>query len=398
MDEEIILSTQCACIVNEEIWIFSNYINALFRFDLTNNSIEYIMSFENEDVLEAGLYTKAIFHKGKIIFIPCVAENIAVFTIKSRSVKYISLKNKRMNTPFNAVICNDEKILLYPICYSKIAYVFNLQKEVVEDIFLDFGIIEQYLPPNESKTIFYGEAFLDNKAYFSIYGSDKYISFNLKSYEIEIYHTNKDLFIVKNNKDRLIFLSLTADSILLKTKKYEDKIFYLPYTVKKEIFHNGNNMAYGQFYILLDGRYACVPIYGNPLVFVENGELEKIEVDWSKINIKNSTDQPVVVLLENNSHIFLLPYQGDTMISINKDDKVLAYHKMSILYNDYEKILKKYEFDKTSIKFLNEKKFFLGVFLDVISDLKREAEEVKKEKLNYISCGKKIHNEIIKCE
>jgi hypothetical protein len=339
--ENISLSTQCVCIENNNAWIFSDNYNALFRMDLCTHKIEYITSFMKENFFGSSLYTKAIYYKEKIVFVPCCANNIAVFDLRTENVRYIPLEKNKKDIPFNT-ITYDDQVLMYPTLYSRRAYEFNFITEKLRVISLDFGRYDNKLFQHTLNILFCGEAYREGVAYFAIYGTNVFIKFYIETGCIDFCKMQSKELLYKAyiwNKN-IVFLTLDGTKFIIKSDV--EKVRPLIYSAKKNVFSNGNFMPYTQFVAIDTQNFTFVPVQGNELPIFSLGIENLIEICWDKIKTIRPGPQPFVVIQKNGENLYFFPYQSATMIVLDLSTKNIQYVDCYIRQSVYENIIRKY--------------------------------------------------------
>lgn len=83
----------CGVEYEGKIYIASAQNNDLYEYDCSTNELRFITFFEKEKDMEY-LYRTCILYKEKAWFIPHLAENIAVFDLKTFTIDYIPLNYK----------------------------------------------------------------------------------------------------------------------------------------------------------------------------------------------------------------------------------------------------------------------------------------------------------------
>lgn len=396
MEKSLILTTQCVSIDENNIaWIFSNDFNALFRLNLETNEQRYVKSFDEEEFYCASLYTDCVRYKNKLAFIPCCAKKLAIFDTESGEVNYIEIRDETYIVYFNTVPIDEQKTLLFPIVYSSKAYMLDLEKEKVEVIPLDYGNYEKQFSCYRDRPLAAGNAFLNNRAYFAVYGTDKYIAFDIYTHKIEIFEQldNERMFVVTTNEKKLDFLFMGGDAIRRISEDGRDISKISLYAAeKKDLFSNENFMSYAIVYPISKDEYLGIPFWNDPLCIATKENYELIYLEWNKINPVKGGVQPFVVTKRCGNDILMFPYQSDTLVKIKLDTREIFYYQLQVSIQDYVHIM--YEMHiclKDNL--LHESDLSLKMYLKWISG---RSGENNVEEQNEQLVGKLIHETIIK--
>lgn len=135
--KDIGLITECACITENNIWYFEYDINALIRYDISLKKGEFVGFVPWEEITGKRLYREIYYYKDKLILIPYMAKNIAIYYIKDGTfVKNCSKINAA------ATCIKDENIYLLPRdnMYGNGLFRYNIDSDILEKI-IDFSEI-----------------------------------------------------------------------------------------------------------------------------------------------------------------------------------------------------------------------------------------------------------------
>lgn len=390
------LTTQCVYVDdNNTAWFFSNEFNGLFKFNFETSEIKYIRSFEEEEFFCSSLYTDCFNYKEKLVFIPCCAKKIAIFNFKTYKVKYIPIRDEDYIVYFNTVTISENKLLLFPVVYSLSAYILNLETEELEIIKLDYGNYDDKFSKYKERPLMCGKAIIGNVAYFVIYGTDKYMSFDIERKKIEILtqFNQKKMHLVRGNGDKLDFLNIEGNEIQRLSNKGEYiNTIHLHSCKNTYLFSDGYSMSYGVIYPLSEYEYIAIPFSKNPICIAKKEGYKLINLEWSKIDIINNGLQPFVIAKKYRHNIVIFPYQSDSLIEIDTKTHEVLYYKLQIELDSYINIIKKLEFylKKTPIY---ENNLSLKLYLRTINKNYENSCAVKEV---MPSNGELIHEMIIK--
>lgn len=96
MSLKIKIPFSCGVEYKDRIYLSALDRNELFQYDLENNEMQYIVSFEKEDDKEY-LYRTAILYQNEAWFIPNQADNIAIVNLDTYEIQYIPLQYNWIN-------------------------------------------------------------------------------------------------------------------------------------------------------------------------------------------------------------------------------------------------------------------------------------------------------------
>lgn len=361
------ISTQCACLDDDgNAWIFSNEVNALFFMKFNDNFLKYITSFEQEEELGTGLYTDAIWFRGKIFFIPCQARNIAVYDTENSSVKYIPLEQSGIC--YNVVSAMKNTLLLYPAVYSKDIYLLDLESECYDHFFADYGEQEEFI----KRKVLRGKAYCKGKAHFVIDKTNRYVSFDLETRAIEINETSRNDLLFQVASDEQYLYMMRADGCAYDV--YDENVYISTCYLDEQSKIDSNdfkfdNMKYVINTIVNENIVVSIPMKKQAVCVLEAGKLRKIKLDDTKIENYIDELQPLYVCKHYENKLILFPYHGKTIVYIDlKTDRVI-YKAMDgdvSLYNLYKIMGEKFLFDSDRTWVADEKRISLNEFLNCV--------------------------------
>lgn len=385
MNHIIPITTQCACLDDEgNAWIFTEDFNGLFFLDTSSYKMKFVTTFEKEEILCSTLYNETIWYHNKIFCFPVYAKSIAVYDVQFKRVRYIYLQGRRDIEYYNVVQFSSKKVLLFPILFGKTAYIFDLEKETYEHIELDYGKNEEYLQDK----ILRGLAFCNEKAYFAIGQTNRFLVYdtNVHSIEVQVLSKSENIFsAVSDGKFIYVLLENGCECDIYDMEGYRSS-----YGLHEREYNDNTckieDMKYIFNAILGDNLIASIPMKNSPLCLLQDGILRKVELDWNKIAGYKSDIQPFAVCKKINSQLLLFPYHAKTLVSVKLDTMETAYVNLGLSVSEYVDIYgKEIKKKMSSQKVIEEKSVPLNVFFDEISEEKSNNEVFnKKEVGSYI--------------
>ena len=374
------LKTQCACIVNDTAWIFSNEYNALFSWRLDSYKVEYVCSFEEEVLLASSLYTKMISYRNKIILIPCLAEslshNLVIYDWLNEKTKYIPMPFSEKAVYFNAVK-KGNRVLIFPVVYSSQAYLLDIEEESLDEINLDYGEYDNRFK-EITGPLFCGTVWQDGVALYGIYGTHDILKLQMNDYKlfVEPQISSYGLYLLTQQGERVYGLDVHGQHIINIANGQENSDFTLPYKEKGNIFKNGNDMAYSQNVPLKNGGWLMIPVRGNDVLKVDSyGDIDRIAVNWYEIKCRHD-EQAVATVQEYKNYIYAFPYQGNCIWKINVASKEIEYISCKVDGEILENLTIKH-WSKSARRLVNEKEMELGIYFKVLAKWGVEEENGK---------------------
>ena len=323
------LTTQCACLdEKDQLWMVSNTLNALFCVNIDTEQVQYVTSFDQEPMICKDLYTKAIWYQGKMICIPCTAKNIAIYAVETKETRYVPIRNEDYLVYFNTISLNESRILLFPVIYSKYAYIFDLDTESYETILLEYG-------KNKHKVrnkIVQGDALCNGKVYFIIRETDIYFSFDIESHIIQFYKAdNHQLFFSMASDGKYLYLFHTdgCGYDVYQNQQYIETRKLLPKETDVSCIIPYENMNYIASFCE-KGQVINLPMKNNSLKLFQNGYMKDIPLDWNRICMVDLKVQAFSLCIQYNEKLLLLPYHCNTIVQIDLISGISKYFNINV--------------------------------------------------------------------
>lgn len=394
-DDKIALTTQCACLDKDKnAWIFSNDFNALFYLNRITQELSYITSFEQEAFLCRQLYTEMILYKEKLFCIPCLAKCIAVYSIRTGELHYIPIREENYVVYFNVVKIEANKILLYPVVYSKSAYFFDLDTERYESISLDYKEREAML----HNSILRGKAYWNGKAYFAIDRTNELLLFDVKNYQICYQKINNKLIFDVLSDGRYLYI-MSEDGCSYEVYQGETYLSTCKLTKSTDLSIKEikfEDMKYVINEMVSAESIVSIPMRELPICLLKEGKLTKISLDWSKIHLVANKIQAFSLCLIEQENIILCPYHSNTMVTVNLKSGEVQYMDLTIEMKLYSKMCEKAVWSEQELEYpFNNWYLSLRQYIELIK-LDRFSNKENISKRNGI--GESIYKELISKE
>lgn len=393
--DKVALSTQCACLDEEgNAWIFSNDFNALFYFNRVTQKLNYITSFEQEAFFCRELYTDMILYKEKLFCIPCLAKCIAIYSIKTGELRYIPIREEDYVVYFNIVKIESNKILLYPVVYSKSAYFFDLDTERYESILLDYKDREAII----QKSVLRGKAYWNGKAYFAIDKTNELLLFDVRTYQI-CYQKIKNKLLFDVSSDGKYLYIMSEDGCSYEIYQGDTYISTCKLTKSTDLSIKEikfEDMKYVINEIVSTESIVSIPMKELPICLLKEGKLTKIPLDWSKIHLIANKVQAFSICFIKQKSMILCPYHSNTMVTVNIESGEVQYTDLNIEMELYLKISQKVIWSERELEYpLSSCYLPLRQYMELIK-LDRFSKKEKRNRKNGI--GENIYKELISKE
>jgi Putative glycosyl/glycerophosphate transferases involved in teichoic acid biosynthesis TagF/TagB/EpsJ/RodC len=183
--EEVLgLSFEDAYICEDGIWFASSLNNALCYKANQDEKVTYIGKFHGEDQNQVRLYSKVVYFKGRLIFIPFFAKSIAEYNIAQNQFKKIEIEDENVLGKFYTYVVNNEYLYLFPCAYQK-CIRYNMDNCEIEYMDLWSKLINNHLTvENSFKFINVRQA--NGKIYAPFFQKNILFTFDLNSEAVEV--------------------------------------------------------------------------------------------------------------------------------------------------------------------------------------------------------------------
>lgn len=333
----------------------SNKFNAVFSVDMKTGFCDYIGIVPGEEIAARRLYTKAIFINGKVYFIPCSAEHIAVYDVNTKTIYTIDIKGAdrslhagyKIKQKFNGVAVYENCIFLIPCTYpGVIRIVVNTDSLTYYDTWIKK---EKYL--FRKSVLVYENSFFVPSVINNIV-----FRFNMQTCEGELEHIgqhNNGCWSMCTVDENFWMAPKEQGSIIrwnLKTGKIKEFEKY------PEGFQ-GKDFLFTQIYY---NNYGLnfVPAYANMWISVDvtSGEMKNSNmIDMRGVEVIN-------IMFEMEEYLFLLVKSGENEnhIRINKINNDVDEYEFEFK-NGFDVYCKIYETTIRKSKSIIKEKSFWGL-------------------------------------
>lgn len=188
-----------------------NY-DALFEFDIESKKTSYVKSFNCNKNIDC-LYIKSLCYNDEIWFIPCYANEIAIFNVISKEISYIDIPGavhvKTDETKYNDFIwCGENHICLVPRKMND-ALIINLKEKRIEKKYTIATELEKY----------HSAFFLNDKIYIYPWKGDRRAIIDLKQDKVDFDRWENDevygCVVYASSVDKVFHAPLKTNIILV---------------------------------------------------------------------------------------------------------------------------------------------------------------------------------------
>lgn len=121
------VSPSAFCVEGDNVWIFHSTINALIRYNMSEDKTEFMGSIDGIDAISSLVFIDMYYYDEKIILIPTWTGGIYIYKVKERIFECINLNSEQKkimpalnNAYFSASILCDGYIYCIPYFYEYI--------------------------------------------------------------------------------------------------------------------------------------------------------------------------------------------------------------------------------------------------------------------------------------
>lgn len=267
-------------------WFYFSALNYNGLYKYKENRLVFLGFIPEENITQRHLYSKIIYVNGKIYMAPMNAKAIAVYDIKMERFTKLSLENEKyLDVPqkFYGIHEYKGKVYLIPARYESIVVIDAISEHM--KYLRSWKELTGVISLEGELWVKNGSFILDNWLYMALMVSNKVIRINLDTYE----------------------------SYVLEIKGAEDGFI-------DAVLDDSENVMW----------MACTHL----------GTVVKYSLDTKEITIFNINNMdmtiryPFINLLQSEKQLYLLAYQNETSIAINKNTGATEAAKFEDLCDD----------------------------------------------------------------
>ena len=105
--------------VDEDIWFAASNVNGIFRADKKTGEAQFITNFPEYSANAIRLYAACVLVQKKIVFAPCNAREVVIFSLETRKIKIINLKKELLK-------CREGGLFFSAFEYKGFAWIIGM--------------------------------------------------------------------------------------------------------------------------------------------------------------------------------------------------------------------------------------------------------------------------------
>ena len=327
--EKVVIRTQCTCYYCGEIWFFSNEINALFKINPQTMQSKYVTSIEGYPINTGWLFTKMIPYKDRLILIPFVAKRLIIYCPNTKETKYIEF-NLEDDSPYFVVseMFDQHSIILFPAIKHGYYYIYNLEDEMVTRHRLESNMFIN--GSDKTLEIVSSGVMHDDRYIINILKSNRLMYFKNNSCSLKFDNITtlkkRVCAIEKYNEKYFIALDSTGDNLFM--VDYDGKIteeYCLGAVHGEKLYMFEELMGYSAIKNLGNELVMAIPVKGNDLIILYDGEVIRLKLNWEIIKTTCDNAKPFSDVIVDQNYYYLMPYQSSTIVQISIKNYTIEY-------------------------------------------------------------------------
>lgn len=176
-----------ASMYGEDLFFSARNFNGLFCMEKDRTEAEFIGHFPEEVVWQKNLHSQVISINDKLYFIPFQGTGVSIFDIKSKEFFYVNIEDKQPVEISKAFVVGDD-IFMVPLNLKKPFILFHTVSNAYEmKRELQQKILKQFSGKQEIRFGGYGSCAVGQKIYLAVSGTNRIISLDLDSQQVNIY-------------------------------------------------------------------------------------------------------------------------------------------------------------------------------------------------------------------
>ncbi len=314
------LSTICACLAEEKIWIYSDTLNALFSRPIDDGELTYVTYLEESRLPQRSLFTGIAYYQGKLIFAPCYADYIAVYEISTGAIRHVALPIRNIQPTSYNCMHYDRHLLLFPVVYKHLAWYFDMNEEKIRCVPLDFGEGEKWLSQRRNQLLFLGSSMDDEELIFSVYNTNilgvlTWQDGKLRFIDSPVQDHILSTLLLGNGKDR-VYLDVHGKSVYFHKSGYPIRRENLQANYMSDVFGTGHDQAYSQIVTYGSEDVVMMPIFGNDVLIWHDDKWSHVAIPWQEFTLLGPAREPFSAHIETNDNVMFFPTHTDHMLRI----------------------------------------------------------------------------------
>lgn len=321
-------SFSCGAKIDKCIYASAYKYNALIKVDMHDGKTEYMLSFPNSDLVMENQHSRAYVYNNKVFFSPAMGDYIHIFNPELNDIKSIAIERKNYRGEYYGLMYK-KSIILCPKMVGGDILSFNMDTMEILTL-VNWNKIKHYICEN-SQYVFLRVTQVDDLLYLPIYNTSRMLILNLNSLVIQKIEVGIDKLLGAYGGKNGIYLSENYSSSVYKWNQTSNIIEKC--VIDKEF--EGDNFY--TFAIELCEKTYLFPSCSFPYIgSVQDGRIEPV--------LKMDDVEGKLFFLEpfySDNKIWALPFQGDSMLCISKEEVILEKLKSIKIDNITKKLIEK---------------------------------------------------------
>lgn len=392
------LHFSCGLVVDGVLWASAETHNGLYKIDLETGIAQLICRFNDENTVGVKqLYKKIVHYDNKLYMIPWLAKSIAVYSLESGEMEYITPDYSRIcgSPRFGEAMQYKEYLYLFPARITGIVRINLVTKEM--EYYTE--CCRQLMEVGGINTFFVNGTFAYDKAWVASAKTNCFVEFFMREHTYQIH------FIGSENTP-ILDVAIADDGYRVYILNIEDEVFEWDRRQDKvrRIWKNpdfADVCGYGRI-VWLDDCLWLVPVRENKVVKLhytnpDNYEISEIMLPDNCYDDTNLYIRRLINYSLQDGKILVYPSCMNFAYIINCDENVIETKEI-VTENPYEYdaqlewyITNSEKDNIISESFLPLEYFVNARIADKINDSKKTEFEFKKMQSNTDGfCGNKI--------
>lgn len=321
-------SFSCGAKIDKYIYASAYKYNALIKVDMHDGKTEYMLSFPNSDLVMENQHSRAYVYNNKVFFSPAMGDYIHIFSPELNDIKSIAIERKNYRGEYYGLMYK-KSIILCPKMVGGDILCFNMDTMEILTL-VKWKKIKHYICEN-SQYVFLRVTQVDDLLYLPIYNTSSMLILNLNSLVIQKIEVGIDKMLGAYGGKNGIYLSEIYSSSVYKWNQTSNIIekCVISKEFEKDNFYTFAIELYEKTYLFPSCSF---PYIGS----VQDGRIEPV--------LKMDDVEGKLIFLEpfySDNKIWALPFQGDSMLCISKEEVILKKLKSIKIDNITKKLIVK---------------------------------------------------------
>ncbi len=352
-------SFTCGAKIDKCIYASAYKYNALIKVDIHDGRTEYMSSFPNSDLVMENQHSRAYVYNNKVFFSPAMGDYIHIFNPELNDIKSVIVDRNNYRGEYYGLMYK-KSIILCPKMVGGDILCFNMDTMEFQTM-VKWEKIKHYICGNP-KYVFLRVTQVDDSLYLPIYNTSIMLILDIDSLVIQKTEIRIDKMLgAYGGKNGIYFFENDSPSVY----KWNQISNVIEKCVISKEFEKDN---FYTFAIELYEKTYLFPSCSFPYIgSVQDGRIEPV--------LKMDDVKGKMFFLEpfySDNKIWALPFQGESMLCISKEEVALKKLKSIKIDNIAKKLIEK---NKASSK----KMFYEGDDLSIYEFIESILSAKKRE-------------------